>query len=538
MALKRIGRKAKRQVSLREMVANVNQVFTDMADAIRERTGNEAAILPEDMGNEIRSLVEIELAETPERTLPAVFQDVADALRSGGALGTITPTEMPVKIQKVGINDTLEIQCEDTFTGKTLYCRGLYNGELATGAWALASGFQYATINQNGRVDINAGVQNQSIIVTFQSHSLSATKTITVSYDNQLTIEGPDSMSGESGTVVARYNGAVVTPTWSVTSGGANATISNGAITILQTGNITVQATYNTYTATKTISVEYVANKSQETVVGDDGSITVKEEVVVENQDGSTTTQTTSTTTNEDGSFSQTETSTTENQDGSSSTTSTTTNSDGTSSETTSTTTAPDQSGATTTTSSTIHYDENGDESGSTEMERQTNADGSSTATTTDYDANGDPTNQVNESVDTDGNAATQNVAYDENGDPKVTGYTIDTTNNEDGYKELDQNGVNTEFYGFDSVEGFVMNIHFTIDFTDQPPNQNEGLHNVLTMKRANPSPWYGFQIRHAGTGKYVQLGTQFEFGSNTNTAINPTSANWIVTNQIAEYNI
>ena len=54
--------------------------------------------------------------------------------------------------------------------------------------------------------------------------------------------------------------------------------------------------------------------------------------------------------------------------------------------------------------------------------------------------------------------------------------------------------------------------------------------------KRANPSPWYGYQIRQASTGKYVQLGTQFEFGSNTNTAVNPTSANWIVTNQIAEY--
>ena len=97
---------------------------------------------------------------------------------------------------------------------------------------------------------------------------------------------------------------------------------------------------------------------------------------------------------------------------------------------------------------------------------------------------------------------------------------------------------MNTQFYGFNQVDGFTMNIHFTIDFTDQPPNQNEGLHNILTMKRSNPSPWYGFQIRHSGAGKYVQLGTQFEFGSNTNTAVNPATANWIVANQIAEYNI
>ena len=138
--------------------------------------------------------------------------------------------------------------------------------------------------------------------------------------------------------------------------------------------------------------------------------------------------------------------------------------------------------------------------------------------------------------MDVDGNSSTQNIAYDENGDSVVTGYSIDTSGSGEGYKELDQNGVNTEFYGFNSVDGFEMDIHFTMDFTDQPAGQNEGLHNVLTMKRANPSPWYGYQIRQSGTGKYVQLGTQFEFGSNTNTAVNPTSANWIVTNQIAEY--
>ena len=150
---------------------------------------------------------------------------------------------------------------------------------------------------------------------------------------------------------------------------------------------------------------------------------------------------------------------------------------------------------------------------------------------------NGDPTKQVNEEVDVEGNASTQNVAYDENGDAVVTGYSIDTSGNEDGTKELNLDGVNTEFYGFNSVDGFVMNLHFTIDFTDQPANQNQNHHQILSMKRADPSPWYGFQIRHSGVQKYVQLGTQFEFGSNTNTVVNPTTANWIVTNQIAEFN-
>ena len=56
-------------------------------------------------------------------------------------------------------------------------------------------------------------------------------------------------------------------------------------------------------------------------------------------------------------------------------------------------------------------------------------------------------------------------------------------------------------------------------------------------MKRANPSPWYGFQIRHVNTAKNITLGTQFEFGSNTNTTINPNTANWVVTDKIAEFN-
>jgi hypothetical protein len=164
-------------------------------------------------------------------------------------------------------------------------------------------------------------------------------------------------------------------------------------------------------------------------------------------------------------------------------------------------------------------------------MTKNVSSDGSSTSQTTDYDENGDPSHQQNTNIDVDGNASTQDIDYDDNGDKVVSGYSIDTSGNEDGKKELDQDAVNTEFYGFNSVDGFVMDLHFTIDFTDQPPNQNEGLHNILTMKRANPSPWYGFQIRHGGTAKNITLGTQFEFGSNTNTAVNTYSSNWVVEN-------
>lgn len=187
------------------------------------------------------------------------------------------------------------------------------------------------------------------------------TKTITVSYDNQLSIECANTLSGTSATVVARYNGTVVSPTWSITSGGTNATIAqDGTLTILNSGNITIEATYNSYTATKDVAVEYVNNMSSQTIVNNDGSVTTETQVIVENQDGTTTTTTTSNTTNEDGSFSQTEIETNTNQDGSSSSTSTTTNSDGTSSQSTSTTSAPNQSGAVVSETSTTYYDENG----------------------------------------------------------------------------------------------------------------------------------------------------------------------------------
>jgi uncharacterized cupin superfamily protein len=115
------------------------------------------------------------------------------------------------------------------------------NGQITTGTWSITSGSQYATINENGRVDINSGVLSQSITISCTADGQTKTKTITVSYDNQLTIEGSSSMSGTSGTVVARYNGAVVTPTWNLTDGQSNATIGNdGAITIIQSGDITV----------------------------------------------------------------------------------------------------------------------------------------------------------------------------------------------------------------------------------------------------------------------------------------------------------
>lgn len=468
------------------------------------------------------------------------------------------------------VSHTFAVISENSYTGKVFYCVAEFDGNAVSAEWSLTSGSQYATINSNGKVDINPGVVSETITIlceyTYDGVVYSDLRTITISYDNQLTIEGSSAMEGTNGNVVARYNGVVVGPVWSITSGGAYASIDQtGAITIMASGEITVSATYSGYTATKTIALTYANGTESTTEVEDDGSVITTTTTTVENPDGSTTTTSTSTTTNKDGSFSNTETETTTNTDGSSTTTSTTTNSDGSTSTISSTTSAPDpdegfvttettttqtnadgsssettetlvenQDGSSQLSSTTVDYDENGDALGSTTNEITNNADGSSESTTTNYNADGDPTSTINNEIDVDGNSSTQDVVYDEEGNEIVTGYTIDTSDNPDGNKNFNADGVNTEFYAFDVTHGFVLDFNFIINFLDQPANQNQNHHNILTMKRADPEPWYGFQLRQSGTNKYIQLGTQFSTGGNTNTTISPIG----MVNDTAEYNI
>ena len=358
--------------------------------------------------------------------------------------------EMPVLIVKI---EEPVISGDNTFVGQTIYCKCLVKGApVAADFWQLTSGGEYATINTNGRIDVNEGVTGQSITIQCMYQGDVVEKTITISYGNQLEIDCLDQLVGTSATVVARMNGLVVSPTWSILSGNEHASIdSNGTLTILDSGSVEIQAEYIGLTATKMVRLKYDSDTTSRTIVNEDGSVTGISQVVMVNSDGSTTTNTTSLTTTEEGStYRSTSTSTVE-------------------------------------------------------------LDGSSTSTTTKYDLNGDPTEVVNQSVDVDGNSQTQNIAYDESGEPVVMGYSIDTSESQTGSKEFDASGVNTQFYGFDSVDGFTLNIHFTIDFTNQPQNQDQGHHQILTMKRADPEPWYGLQLRQSNQSKYIQLGTQFE---------------------------
>ena len=175
-----------------------------------------------------------------------------------------------------------------------------------------------------------------------------ATKTITISYDNQLTIEGADTITGTSGNVIGRFNSTTVNPEWTIVNGNNFATIDNrGNITIVSSGTIEIEAEYvrnnNTYTATKQITLVYDAGTTTETTVDENGTVTTETTTTTTDQEtGATTTTTTTTTTDESGYSQTTSTETTENTDGSTSTTITTTDSTGSTTETTTNTSAPD----------------------------------------------------------------------------------------------------------------------------------------------------------------------------------------------------
>jgi len=298
-------------------------------------------------------------------------------------------------------------------------------------------------------------------------------------------IAAPTTDSAETCQCLAVLNDTPITNNvaWSIVSGGTYATIDNTGLVTFSTAasnsDITIQAVYSSFTATHDMVITYKAGASSET--------TVDTEV---DASGNTTTTTTTVTDNGDGSSVISKVS--------------------------------------------VVTDESGNTIQTTQSETNTNADGSYDSTSTTYDENGDPTETINASGDTDGNVSTQGIEY-ENGEPVVTGYTVDTSGNPDGEKTYNGDGVNTEYYAFDLTHGFTLHLHFTIDFTAQPAGQDENHHNVLTMKRASPQPWYGFQLRQGGTNKYIQLGTQFSGGSNTNTTINPS---WITTNVLGEYDL
>ena len=116
--------------------------------------------------------------------------------------------------------------------------------------------------------------------------------------------------------------------------------------------------------------------------------------------------------------------------------------------------------------------------------------------------------NQQNVGVDTTGNVNTQYVEFDANGEPTVVGYEIDTSASEGEGKEIEGNGINTEFVPFKfASEGFVLNIVFKSIASEQPnppitpdteDNGTNYLYTILGAKTTAKvgSIWPGFEIR------------------------------------------
>ena len=62
--------------------------------------------------------------------------------------------------------DEIAIAVESEFVGKTLYCKCMLgHREVFATNWTIIYGSQYATMNQNGRMDIIEGVQDKEIVV-------------------------------------------------------------------------------------------------------------------------------------------------------------------------------------------------------------------------------------------------------------------------------------------------------------------------------------------------------------------------------------
>ena len=99
MATKR--RRTSSNGETRDVAMPLNTVFTDIADAIRLKTSGSDPIHPVNMGNAIRAIKNVESASLPESNLPAIFQDIADAIRSCGVSGTMTATQMALKVADI-----------------------------------------------------------------------------------------------------------------------------------------------------------------------------------------------------------------------------------------------------------------------------------------------------------------------------------------------------------------------------------------------------------------------------------------------------
>ena len=356
-------------------------------------------------------------------------------------------TSQTFKYGRSVIVHTLMIGGASNAVGSAMTYNAIYDGNLVSNGvvWAVASGSSYATIDQNGELTILQGASESPVTITAVYEGVTATKNIYATYE-----EGTTSVVETATETQTNESGQTITTTTTTT------TTTDGE------GNTTV-----TETTTQIIENE-------------DGSLSSVDQETTETPDGTVTTNTSTTNYDESGNTTSTQTSeVVENPDGSSSSNTVT-----------------------------VNYDESGNTTGSQTNQTIGNADGSYGSNTTNYDGEGNPTDTTNQSGDTAGNVDTQQVEYNESGTPVVTSYEIDTTGSNGEGKEIEGNGVNTEFVPFKfSSEGFVIDFDFesTAEGQPRPPiaadTEDTGtnyLYTVLgaktTMKVGNI--WPGFEIR------------------------------------------
>lgn len=77
-------------------------LFTNIANAIRSKSGTSAKMLPKEMGNVIRSIKNVPYT-SQQGTLNGIFQDMADAIRACGVSGKMTPMQIPDKVLQIPV---------------------------------------------------------------------------------------------------------------------------------------------------------------------------------------------------------------------------------------------------------------------------------------------------------------------------------------------------------------------------------------------------------------------------------------------------
>lgn len=406
--------------------------------------------------------------------------------------------------------------------------------------------------------------------------------TINQSSTPTLVISAPESFYGHYFYCTCKYDGVVVTPIWSITSGSSYASINEYGRVDITSGisdkTIVIQCEHDGLVATASILISYdnqlivegpdriegtsgnVIARYNSNVVTPTWSITSGSNYATIDSAGVITVLSTGTImvrafysgypatksisvvyvegtssqtiVDEDGSVTTETTTTTTDPDTGAiteSSTATTVHEDGSISETNSTT-ITQEDGSSETSSTTMNQDGT-----SSHMDAVTNVDGSSSSTTTSYDANGDPTDRTNQDTDVLGNENTQNIIY-EDGEPVVTGYVIDTSGNTSGTgEEITGSGVDTEFLPFNGSAGvgFVLHIYFHTVKTQQPnpplvvDTEDTGsnyLFNIMTAKSPF-KPWRGFHIRWT-LKKTDYTSGNLEFGYTSATATSTSRSN------------